>query len=262
METKDTDEFKQSGRLAGIPRKLPVQGAAALNANQSSRILGADHLELSLSCKYVGNGPSQFMPEVESTLNVDPETLSTGPTQQAEPSPVMEADTPSSHKSHWCVMDEQSTHFFGHFPHATQALLHCWNQYNEIKKNDDTAECGIYLNASSLVEKYTSPKSAWTRQLVEVMGCKVNSNQPSTDENDPHTIYARAPNNKNWGWIKNPDHALQLQQRLPNGEDTSSRVRIAIVNRKSNRKMVNAVGLAQAMMPSSSTKLSWMISVH
>lgn len=187
----------------------------------------------------------------------------------------------------WCVLDDNNTVLFDHFPHTSQSLLPCWSWFQRMQeqKGDDeqmahtgttassNMSCGFYLKSPHL------KLNSWAEQLIQVMGCSVTRDSPS-NTNVSNTIlhYVDPTVVRRFRWYEKPSDAAALRSRLleerrhriqqngttwtnPTHSPNDSRMMIAIVNRQVRRRIVNCDNITTALQlafPSAQIQIVYM----
>ena len=167
----------------------------------------------------------------------------------------------------WCVLDENNTFQFKHFPHASQALLPCWSWFQRIRERvagGSNMTCGFFVNPELEVKR-------WTEQLIELMGCLVSYDQPfftnSQRTNKTMILHYDEVVGRGRNWFEKPEDAAALRSRLLHRLDvntttawsrSSSMVAtgaqqqqqqqtITIINRRGTRCIVNSENITNAL---------------
>ena len=187
----------------------------------------------------------------------------------------------------WCQLDKGNTLMFPHFPHASQALLPCWSWFQEIMQarspqlttaaaTSAHTHCGFYLKDG--LGRFVRPKE-WIDALIRHMGCSVTEIEPSRSidtssciRNDTWickerntTLVYRLPKNRRQ-FFKRPIHAAALRTKILQSlkfEDKrrTSTARIAIVDRKHTRRIINLkrmVAAVQEAFPNAIVETAYM----
>jgi hypothetical protein len=161
----------------------------------------------------------------------------------------------------WCVLDENNTVQFKHFPHASQALLPCWSWFERVRESTgggSNMSCGFYVKPDLKV-------SHWPGQLIELMGCAVSYDQPqfTTSNQTSKTMILHYDElvGRVIKWFEKPEDAAALRSRLLDRMVNSSKwsrslsstdaqqqqQTITIVNRKRTRRLVNSDNITAAL---------------
>ena len=191
----------------------------------------------------------------------------------------------------WCQLDADNTRFrhFRHFPHASQALLPCWSWFQKIKRErrhrlmtKDTrtnTHCGFYLKDG--LGQFVRPNQ-WIDDLIRHMGCIVTESEPPrsidsggcTSKGAENcgarniTLVYRLPKDNFYSlqFFKRPQDAAALRTTILRSlkvkeKQRTSATRIAIVNRKSTRRIMNRkimVAALRATFPNTTVKTVYM----
>lgn len=158
--------------------------------------------------------------------------------------------TTSKSQTAWCVIDDDNSYSFLHFPHASQILIPCWSWFQRQQEMHFPQEikCGFYINST-----HRKVVQAWTKALVyTVMRCQVVPiHQPPSTNNSiigRLNIIAENP----YQWFEKPQDATVLQRRLQTLSDVehgtkftddksnlSSSTVVGFINRRNSRNVVN-----------------------
>ena len=179
----------------------------------------------------------------------------------------------------WCQLDQRNTVYFFHFPHASQALLPCWSWFQKVKrarkkihyssamKVRARTHCGFYLKDG--LNDFVKPKE-WTSELIRHMGCSVSESEPTMgmtgpdhcEENDPArcrvmkaTLVYRLSHEAyhELHYFERPDDATALRAKVlrslkfKDKHRTLDSARIAIINRKRSRQILNLDSIVVAL---------------
>ena len=155
----------------------------------------------------------------------------------------------------WCVLDENNTVLFKHFPHASQALLPCWSWFQRIRESGGTnMSCGFYVKPDLKV-------SRWPAELIKLMGCSVTFEQPpvtsSQAKNKTIILHYDEVTGRGLNWFEKPEDAVALRSLLldqqvnltwnRNLSTKEQQQTITIVNRKGTRRLVNVENISTAL---------------
>lgn len=191
----------------------------------------------------------------------------------------------------WCVLTRNNTRDFYHMAHAAQSVIPCWSWFEKMRRNLTTTRmmtyCGIWLTDTKILR--LNP-AGWTGQLIEHMGCIVSETEPpfyntSAAENTNSTnrtiaLFYTSPRNVLTGfqWFERPEDAKSLRRKVLESinftetapaqvdnirgkGDSDAALRIAVVDRKSSRRLLNIENISRALhdaYPSATLEIGYM----
>lgn len=167
-------------------------------------------------------------------------------------------------KKHWCIvalkyLPKNTLKHFTHFPHASEILLPCWSYFME---QNAVNNCGYFFH-------YKLNLSAWSRELIETMGCDIrisvkdSSNDilpdgkvlslPADDVQFIPNLYLLRPRHGYIRYMNDASHAHELRRKFVSDEYIQSKkgygkpLQIGMIQRRDSRRIGNLEQIRDAL---------------